>query len=64
MKNRFILAALDYKHQLSLQVATARRVLSQRYAILTFNFKVGAPRVFTLILLTGIAAIILTTFKP
>ncbi len=64
MKNRLILAALGYKHQLSLQTATARSVLSQRYSILTFNFKVSAPRVFMLILLTGIAAIILTTFKP
>ena len=64
MKNRLILAALGYKHQLSLQTATARSVLIQRYSILTFNFKVSAPRVFMLILLTGIAAIILTTFKP
>jgi soluble lytic murein transglycosylase-like protein len=64
MKNRFILAALGVKQQLSQQTAVARSVLSQRYAILTFNFKVSAPRVFTLILLTGIAAIILTTFKP
>lgn len=64
MKNRLILAAQNYQQQLSKRTAPARIVLSQRFAILTFNFKVSAPRVFTLILLTGIAAIILTAFKP
>ena len=64
MKNRFILAALSYTQLLSNHTATARHALSKRLAILSFNFKVSAPRLFTLILLTGIAAIILTTFKP
>ena len=64
MKNRLILAALGYQQQLSQQTATARSALGRRWAILTFNFNVSAPRVLTLILLTGIAAIILTTFKP
>ena len=64
MKNRFILAALGYTQFLSNHTATVRHALSKRLAILSFNFKVSAPRLFTLILLTGIAAIILTTFKP
>jgi len=64
MKNRFILAALSYTQLLSNHTATGRNALSKRLAILSFNFKVSAPRLFTLILLTGISGIILTTFKP
>lgn len=63
MKNRFRLAALAYINKLSLQSAAARSAISRRFTVLTFNFKVGAPQMFMLVLLTGIAALILSTFK-
>jgi hypothetical protein len=51
MKNRFILAALGFKQQLSQQTAAARSVLSQRYAILNFNFKVTYNLIFSYFLI-------------